>query len=131
MLSFDLVCLSHLRWNSVFQRPHHLLSRCVRDHRVFFVAEPLFDAQAASLELNTVADGKGAGVQVVVPHLPEGLSATQVAEKQRRLLDGLLRDASITDYVLWYYTPMALEFTHREPERQCSPRGQRRERTPG
>ncbi len=26
----DLVCLSHLRWNFVFQRPQHLLSRCAQ-----------------------------------------------------------------------------------------------------
>jgi len=23
----DLICLSHLRWNFVFQRPQHLMSR--------------------------------------------------------------------------------------------------------
>jgi UDP-galactopyranose mutase len=26
----DLVCLSHLRWNFVFQRPQHLLTRCAQ-----------------------------------------------------------------------------------------------------
>jgi len=111
MATFDLVCLSHLRWNSVFQRPHHLLSRCARDHRVFFVEEPIFDAQEAHLELSAVADGKADGVQVVALHLPEGLTATQVAAEQRRLLAGLFQGAAITDYVLWYYTPMAMAFT--------------------
>lgn len=24
---YDIVCLSHLRWNFVFQRPQHLLTR--------------------------------------------------------------------------------------------------------
>jgi UDP-galactopyranose mutase len=26
----DLVCLSHLRWDFVYQRPQHLLSRCAK-----------------------------------------------------------------------------------------------------
>src|SRR5688572_9091379 len=36
-----LVCFSHLRWNFVYQRPQHLMSRFVRDYRVFFVEEPV------------------------------------------------------------------------------------------
>ena len=45
----DLVCFSHLRWNFVFQRPQHLLSRFAKDFRVFFIEEPVFDAQSDSL----------------------------------------------------------------------------------
>jgi len=32
-----LVCLSHLRWDFVWQRPQHLMSRFARDRAVFFV----------------------------------------------------------------------------------------------
>ena len=46
--SYDIVCLSHLRWNFVFQRPQHLLSRAARDHRVFLVEEPIFGDAAAA-----------------------------------------------------------------------------------
>src|SRR6185295_4170452 len=38
----DLICLSHLRWDFVYQRPQHLLSRCARERRVFFIEEPVF-----------------------------------------------------------------------------------------
>jgi hypothetical protein len=38
----DLVCLSHLRWNFVFQRPQHLLTRLAQGRRVFFIEEPVF-----------------------------------------------------------------------------------------
>ena len=31
----DIVTLTHLRWDFVFQRPQHLLTRCARLHRVF------------------------------------------------------------------------------------------------
>src|ERR687884_231233 len=37
----DLIVLSHLRWDFVYQRPQHLLSRCAKQHRVFFLEEPL------------------------------------------------------------------------------------------
>jgi len=36
-----LLCLSHLRWDSVYQRPHHLMSRAARSHSVIFFEEPL------------------------------------------------------------------------------------------
>ena len=44
----DLVCLSHLRWDFVYQRPHHLMSRFARQQRVFFVEEPVFEPGIAA-----------------------------------------------------------------------------------
>src|SRR4051794_22518239 len=38
---FDLICFSHLRWDFVLQRPHHLLSRFATASRVFYIEEPL------------------------------------------------------------------------------------------
>src|SRR4029078_2002103 len=38
----DLVCFSHLRWNFVYQRPQHRLSRTAKERRVFYVEEPIF-----------------------------------------------------------------------------------------
>lgn len=105
----DLVCLSHVRWAFVFQRPQHLMTRQARTRRVFFVEEPVRQpAGAPRLELRTV----DSGVVVAVPRLPEGLGPDEEALAQRELLDGLLRDEGIRDFVLWYYTPMALAFTH-------------------
>src|SRR5919106_3777637 len=65
----DLVCFSHLRWDFVYQRPQHLLTRCARERRVFFVEEPIFGNGSMRLDIRE-AD---AGVRVVVPHLPDGL----------------------------------------------------------
>ncbi|MDQ2746189.1 MAG: glycosyltransferase family 1 protein, partial [Acidobacteriota bacterium] len=33
--NYDLVCLSHLRWDFVYQRPQHLMSRFAGQRRVF------------------------------------------------------------------------------------------------
>ena len=35
-----LICFSHLRWNFVFQRPQHLMSRFARERRVIYWEEP-------------------------------------------------------------------------------------------
>jgi glycosyltransferase involved in cell wall biosynthesis len=104
---YDLVCFSHLRWDFVYQRPQHLLSRCARERRVFFVEEPLFDGAQAHLQINC----RPQGVWVVVPYLPWGVSEKEANLLLARMIDELLVRHAITRYVLWYYTPMALAFT--------------------
>ena len=39
---FDVLCLSHLRWEFVYQRPQHLMTRFARTRRVFFLEEPTY-----------------------------------------------------------------------------------------
>ncbi|MEN3337252.1 MAG: hypothetical protein V7647_928 [Acidobacteriota bacterium] len=103
----DLICFSHLRWNFVFQRPQHLLTRCARERRVFFFEEPVFDADVARLDLSP----DPSGVVVAVPHLPAGLAPGAVEAELAQLLDGLLTGQRVTRYILWYYTPMSLTFS--------------------
>lgn len=106
----DLICLSHLRWNFVFQRPQHLLTRCALERRVFYVEEPVHDAEGEP-HLDLQQSGR---VIVVVPHVKPGDTAPGVL---RRLVDELILAEGIEKYVLWYYTPMALGFTaHLKPE---------------
>ena len=89
------------------------MTRCARDHRVFFVEEPIFDGIAtADLQIERSGD-----VTVVVPRLPEKLGDHDRDTAHRQLLDQLLRQEAIADYVLWYYTPLALAFS-----RHLSPR---------
>jgi UDP-galactopyranose mutase len=103
----DIVCLSHLRWDFVFQRPQHLLTRCARKHRVFFVEEPLDTTGPARIDVAV----RQQGIRVLVPRLPGALSRQSATLLQAQLLRAFFEDQRITDYVLWYYTPMALEFT--------------------
>jgi glycosyltransferase involved in cell wall biosynthesis len=103
----DVVCLSHLRWDFVYQRPQHLMSRFARDHRVFFFEEPEFHDGPARLDVSE----RPGEIRVAVPRLPHGLSFEEAEAAQRDLLQGLLADHGIADYILWYYTPMALGFS--------------------
>jgi len=109
----DLVCLSHLRWDFVYQRPQHLLSRCAKERRVFLIEEPMFTAESsARLDVSK----RDSGVWVVVPHIPEGLSIEAIESTQKELLANLFAERQISDYILWYYTPMAIAFTrHLQP----------------
>ncbi len=109
----DLVCFSHLRWDFVYQRPQHLLSRAARDRRVFFIEEPLFVNGSVRHEIHE----RDNGVCVVVPFLPEGLrSDVAIAAMMREMIQRLFQQEGIENYVFWYYTPMALTFTeHLEP----------------
>lgn len=110
----DVVCLSHLRWNFVYQRPQHLMSRCAREARVFFVEEPVFEAERKKASLDLRLDA--CGVAVATPRLPAGLSLGRIVESQRRLIDRMFAQCTIQDCILWYYTPMALPFTsHIDP----------------
>lgn len=104
----DLVCFSHLRWDFVYQRPQHLLTRCARDRRVFFIEEPIFGNGSMRLDVQE-RDG---GVRVVVPYLPEGLSSEiATTSVMMEMLRRLFSEQGIREYVFWYYTPMALSFT--------------------
>ncbi len=44
----DVVCISHLGWDWVWQRPQHLLSRLARHHRVAYVEEPRIEIGSPS-----------------------------------------------------------------------------------
>ena len=103
----DLLCFSHLRWNFVFQRPQHLMTRCAAERRVYFIEEPIWDdSSSPRMHLEAVD-----GVTVVTPHVPHGLDDERLISTQRRLLDDLIDQEQITDFVAWYYTPMLLAFS--------------------
>jgi UDP-galactopyranose mutase len=108
----DLVCLSHLRWDFVFQRPQHLFTRCAKERRVFFIEEPVYGDGPIRMDVNRREDG----LHVVVPHLTHETGDATRDEVLRELIDGLFDAHRIREHVLWYYTPMAMSFTrHLEP----------------
>ena len=104
----DLVCFSHLRWDFVYQRPQHLLSRFANHRRVFYIEEPVFTNSSMRLEVRETTDN----VRVVVPHLPDGLrSEIAITAVMKEMIYKLFLDHAIDNYMFWYYTPMALRFT--------------------
>ena len=102
----DLVCFSHLRWNFVYQRPQHLMSRCARERRVFFVEEPEHSDAPAHMKM----EKDSSGVMVVKPYLPFGLNEGETYAALQKLVDQFFAE-EIDEFILWYYTPMALNFS--------------------
>src|SRR5436190_15153706 len=104
---YGVICFSHLRWNFVFQRPQHLLSRFAKRHEVLFIEEPVFHDGAPEFVLTETKEG----VKVAVPHLPHGTEP----DETDRIMKGLVRDLvaaqNFRDYIEWYYTPMMLEWS--------------------
>ena len=106
-MSAPLVVLSHLRWDFVFQRPQHVLSRLAQSRPVTVVEEPVHDAGAAA---HLEAIDAAPGVTVLRPHTPvaePGFSDAQVA-----VVAPLLRRWAVETEALgacdgWTYTPLA------------------------
>src|SRR5687767_5333905 len=102
-----LVVFSHLRWNFVFQRPQHLMTRLAADRAVLFIEEPVHDPNGPPRwELSRPT----AGVTVAVPHTSAtaaGFSDT-ILPDLRPMVRALVGDRAPAGYDLWVYTPMAL-----------------------
>jgi glycosyltransferase involved in cell wall biosynthesis len=105
--SAALLCFSHLRWDFVFQRPQHLMTRFARQRRVYYIEEPIFGAEFPRLDLSRRDDS----LTVVVPWLPRGLGESALNAALAALIDEMIARESITDFIAWYYTPMALPWT--------------------
>ena len=111
--NFDLVCFSHLRWDFVYQRPQHLLSRFAKQRRVFFIEEPIFVDGTTKLDVVRREDY----LFTVVPHISHSAGENEnIEEIKRKLIDRFFLEKNINNFVAWFYTPMAMSFTaHLQP----------------
>ena len=105
----DLVCFAHLHWDFVWQRPQHLMSRFAQQGRVFYV-EDAFYHDDDLVEPHVEIKDRDQGVKVVVVHLPQYLRADAAGADQAQfeILSHYFSEQGVTNYVFWYYTPMAL-----------------------
>jgi UDP-galactopyranose mutase len=101
----DMICVCHLRWDFVYQRPQHLMSRFAAIGRVFYIEEPVNSSGPAHF----VMDRRDCGVIVVTPHVPD-TSSPEVPRLLRTLLDRMIVKQKIGAHYCWLYTPMALEW---------------------
>ncbi len=101
-----ILCLSHLRWDLVFQRPQHLMTRATASHEVIYVEEPVH-APASHPALRLRADPSG--LRIATPVLPS--DCQDVAGALAGLVARLVRSVPHDRLIAWYYTPMALDFT--------------------
>ncbi len=106
-----LLCFSHLRWDFVWQRPQHLMSRFAQRMPVYVVEEPIIEGSVGTLRVR-----EEGGVTVLTPILPAGLELPggfnrRVNRVVRELLTPVVCGSLAQGegpLVTWYYTPMAL-----------------------
>jgi hypothetical protein len=103
-----VLCFSHLRWNFVYQRPQHLLTRYQGVARVLLLEEPIHAEEQEPRLSSAIQEG---GVEVLTPILPHGMHGVEAIDAQRVLLDEYLSGQKIDRLIAWYYTPMALLFS--------------------
>ncbi|SEJ38788.1 Glycosyltransferase involved in cell wall bisynthesis [Dyadobacter sp. SG02] len=107
-LQKDLLCFSHLRWDFVFQRPQHLMTRFAQHSNVYFLEEPFLDAPDKPF---IQFERKLPGLWLCVPHLPADSSPDEVIELMKGLLHSFFEGRDSSNFIFWYYTPMAFEFS--------------------
>ncbi len=100
----NIVCFSHLRWNFVYQRPQHLLSRFARNSAVYYIEESFFDGQDDFYQITETKEN----VKVVTLHLKGNHKEADTIKRQQKLVSDVFKNENISQYILWYYTPMAL-----------------------
>jgi UDP-galactopyranose mutase len=110
MSVLPLVVFSHLRWDFVYQRPQHLLSRFARDRSVFVIEEPIYNQDSAP---HWERQFPHPAVTVLRPHTPcpEWGFADAQLPYLKRLVERLVREENLQRCLLWLYTPMALPLT--------------------
>jgi len=99
-----IVVFSHLRWDFVFQRPQHLLSRLAQHYPILFVEEPVHDDGAPFMERTSPAPN------VTVCRAHTNIHAAGFHDDQLRLLQPMVAQLAPPgeEVVAWFYTPMAL-----------------------
>jgi glycosyltransferase involved in cell wall biosynthesis len=107
----EIVCFSHLRWDFVFQRPQHLLTRFADHFRIFYIEEAVHHS-----EHDHYSEVVHNSIHIIKLHLKGHPHEDDVVKRQQSLLATIFNKHKISEYILWYYTPMALPFTsHLEP----------------
>ncbi len=107
-----LICLSHLRWKGVWQRPQHLTSRAGRNYDVVFFEEPVAHGKGPNwLRIERVQDH----VSIATPYVDKDLSLAKLIDVQRQFVETLTKDRKGEQTIAWYYTPMAYSFAGSVP----------------
>ncbi len=101
-----LLCISHLNWDHVWQRPQHLMSRFTQHCRVIYVDPPEI---VAGVEQSYLQERGGANrVRVVRPIFPDHLLDTpghSFRDLWLRFLPTLLDDVG-PNFILWVFSPL-------------------------
>jgi protoporphyrinogen oxidase/glycosyltransferase involved in cell wall biosynthesis len=99
-----IIVFCHLRWDFVYQRPQHLLSKLAQHYKIIVIEEPLFHDGKSFLKSYSPEEN----ITICQPHTPVhagGFHDDQIAELEPLVASIVPEDE---DPIVWFYTPMAL-----------------------
>jgi glycosyltransferase involved in cell wall biosynthesis len=99
-----IIVFCHLRWDFVFQRPQHLLTRLAKHYKIVLVEEPIHHQGESFMKTWQPAPN----ITVCQPHTPvqqHGFHDDQIPLVQP-MVAKLIPEGE--DPIVWFYTPMAL-----------------------
>lgn len=102
--SQPIVVFSHLRWNSVTQRPQHVLKRLSTHHPIVFVEEPIdheVKDKGTALSIEQVEEN----ITVLQPRI----SWDDMTQELAPILEDYFVETGISDPILWFYSPMFID----------------------
>lgn len=104
----DLLVFSHLHWDLLLPRPHHILGRFAKYRRVYYFEPPIYGmTDIPRLQIRETQEN----VQVVVPHLPSHKESKQSQLALKELVDELIFEENLSRLTSWYYDVSALDFS--------------------
>lgn len=106
MTRVPLLVFSHLRWDFVFQRPQHVMSRLADSREVVFIEEPHVREGEPRLSIRSVESR----LRIVQPQLDVGGPGFGPAQQEplERLLREWIEGQGWPGFAAWLYTPMAI-----------------------
>lgn len=93
----NIVVFSHLRWEFVWQRPQHILSRLAKHTPVLFIEEPIQDGGQEDVKIIDA----GNGVTLIQPRFP--------ISNIEKLADVVKEKVDIKTSLVWFYSPMFVD----------------------
>lgn len=117
---YGIIVHCHLRWDYVWQRPQHIVSRLSQFHPVLFLedAAPLPSDEPGSenqprMQLTHVSPSLTVARPLLTPHVGDPVRDAEIdkinGSAWRRLLDTLVHSLRWPGLVHWFYTPMAID----------------------
>lgn len=116
---YGILVHCHLRWDFVWQRPQHILSRLSAFHPIVFLedAAPLPDDSGSDgqprMQVTRVSDTLTVLRPLLVPHVGDPVKDAETdainGPAWQRLLDTAVHQLGWKRLVHWFYTPMAAE----------------------
>ena len=99
-----IIVFCHLRWDFVYQRPQHLLSKLAQHYKIIVIEEPVFHDGKSFIKSYSPENN----ITICQPHTPihaGGFHDDQIAELEP-LVASLV--PANEEPIAWFYTPMAL-----------------------